>query len=342
MPTDMVTEKTPGLVIAGTILVDIIKTVPVYPEAGRLVQYLDMEQSCGGAVPNTAIDLAKLDPDFPVRVFGKVGNDEYGRFAINMMQSVGLDVSKMLTTDEAPTSFTDVINVRGGERTFFTLAGANAVLDVEDFDFNDLGASHLHLAYLLLLGALDKPDPEYGCRSARLLAAAKAAGIRTSIDLISEPSDRYKTAVLPALPYVDVLIINEIEASAITGIKIEGQPTKETLNAISEKLLALGVREKVILHCPAMGVVHDRENGFLAVPSLDLPRDYIVGTTGAGDAFCAGALYGLTHGYTDAELLRLASLTAAASLGAADAVGGMLPISELASLEKRFGRKPLI
>ena len=66
MPTDMATDKNPGIVIAGTILVDIIKTVPVYPEAGRLVQYLDMEQSCGGAVPNTAIDLAKIDPDFPV------------------------------------------------------------------------------------------------------------------------------------------------------------------------------------------------------------------------------------------------------------------------------------
>jgi sugar/nucleoside kinase (ribokinase family) len=103
-----------------------------------------MEQSCGGAVPNTAIDLAKLAPDFPVRVFGKVGDDEYGRFAIDMMASAGLDVSKMLITKTAPTSFTDVINVKGGERTFFTLAGANAELDVEDFDFEELGAPHLH------------------------------------------------------------------------------------------------------------------------------------------------------------------------------------------------------
>ena len=338
----MAKVKKPAIVVAGTILVDIIKTVPVYPEAGRLVQISDIEQSCGGAVPNTAIDLAKLDPDLPVRVFGKVGNDAYGRFAIDMMSSVGLDTTQMLTTELAPTSFTDVINVRGGERTFFTLAGANALLDVDDFDFAALGAPHLHLAYLLLLGALDKPDPEYGCRSARLLAAAKAAGIRTSVDLISEPSDRYKTAVLPALPYIDVLIINELEASAITGIPVGDTPTAEVLKRITEALLALGVREKVILHCPALGVLHDRERGFTAMPSLDLPRDYIVGTTGAGDAFCAGALYGLCKGYTDEELLRLASLTAAASLGAADAVGGMRPLAELAALEDRFGRKELL
>ena len=334
--------KKPAIVIAGTILVDIIKTVPVYPEAGRLVQISDIEQSCGGAVPNTAIDLAKLDPDFPVRVFGKVGNDEYGRFALDMMAGVGLDVSKMIVTEEAPTSFTDVINVRGGERTFFTLPGTNSVLDVDDFDLAGLEAPHLHLAYLLLLGALDKPDPEYGCRSARLLAAAKAAGIRTSVDLISEPSDRYKTAVLPALPYIDVLIINELEAAAITGISLEGGATAERLREITEALLALGVREKVVLHCPALGVVNDRKDGFTALPSLNLPKDYIVGTTGAGDAFCAGALYALTHGYSDEELLRLASLTAAASLGAADAVGGMRPLAELPTLEERFGRKELI
>ena len=338
----MAGAATPAIVVAGTILVDIIKTVPVYPEAGRLVQISDIEQSCGGAVPNTAIDLAKLDPELPVRVFGKVGNDAYGRFAIDMMQSVGLDTSCMLTTDLAPTSFTDVINVRGGERTFFTLAGANALLDVDDFDFATLGAPHLHLAYLLLLGALDKPDPEYGCRSARLLAAAKKAGIRTSVDLISEPSDRYKTAVIPALPYIDVLIINELEASAITGIPLGDAPSVAVLKKITEALLTLGVREKVILHCPAMGVANDRETGFVAVPSLNLPRDYIVGTTGAGDAFCAGALYGLCKGYDDTALLHLASLTAAASLGAADAVGGMRPLAELSVLEERFGRKELL
>ena len=335
-------KKTPpAIVIAGTILVDIIKTVPVYPEAGRLVQISEMEQSCGGALPNTAIDLAKLDPNWPVRVFGKVGNDEYGRFALDMMASVGLDISKMLVSDTAPTSFTDVINVKGGERTFFTLAGANAELDVEDFDFADLEAPHLHLAYLLLLDALDREDAEYGCRSARLLAAAKKAGIRTSVDLISEPSDRYKRAVLPALPYVDYLIINELEASAITGIPLGKNPTVEELRHATEALFSLGVREKVIIHCPKLGVAHDKGGAFTAVPSLDLPQDYIVGTTGAGDAFCAGALYALTHGYTDSELLRLASLTAAASLGAADAVGGMRPLAELAALEERYGRKEL-
>lgn len=335
-------REAPALLIAGTILVDILKTVPVYPEAGRLVQISAMEQSTGGSVPNTAINMAKLDPSYPIRVFGKVGNDAYGKFAIQKMTDAGLDTSKMLVTDEAPTSFTDVINVVGGERTFFTLAGSNAKLDVEDFDFDELGAKHLHLAYLLLLDALDQPDAEYGCRSARLLAEAKRAGLSTSIDLISEPSDRYKTAVLPALPYVDYLIINELEASSLTGIPLDKHPTVDALKKVTEALLALGVQKKVIIHCPKLGVVHDKENGFSAMASLNLPSDYIVGTTGAGDAFCAGSLYALMHGYTDEELLRLGSLTAAASLGAADAVGGMRPLAEISILEKLYGRKELV
>ncbi len=335
-------EKSPALLIAGTILVDILKTIPTYPEAGRLVQISAMEQSVGGAVPNTAIDIARLAPDFPVRVFGKVGDDDYGKFAVRTMHDAGLDTSRVLVSKTAPTSFTDVMYVKGGERTFFTMAGANAELDVEDFDFASLGARHLHLAYLLLLGALDRPDEEYGCRSARLLAKAKEAGLTTSIDLISEPSDRYKTAVLPALPYVDYLVINELEASALTGIPIGKSPSAEELHRLTQALLALGVQKKVIIHCPDLGVLDNKEGGFFALPSLNLPRNYIVGSTGAGDAFCAGSLYALLQGYSDTDILRLASLTAAASLGKADAVSGMLPLAELNALEARFGRKELL
>ena len=338
----MTADKAPALVLAGTILVDVIKTVPVYPEAGRLVKIGSLTQSVGGAVPNTGIDLRRMDPDFPVRAFGRIGDDAYGRYATAVMKDAGMDVSCLLSSSEAPTSFTDVMNVVGGERTFFTMPGAGALLDVDDFDFDVLAPSHLHLAYLLLMDALDAPDTDYGCRSARLLAKAKERGIRTSIDLVSESSDRYKTAVLPALPYVDVLIINEIEAAAITGLAIGKHPNAEELRALTEALLALGVRERVILHCPDLGVCHTKDGDFTALPSLSLPTDYIAGTTGAGDAFCAGALYALMHGYDDERLLRLGSLAAAASLRSADATGGMLPLEELWRLESLYERKELL
>ncbi len=328
------------LVIAGTILVDAIKTIPLYPEVGKLVQISSVSRSVGGAVPNTAIDIAKLDKDFKVTVFGKVGSDDYGSFVTAEMEKAGLDVSHLLVSDSAPTSFTDAMSILGGERTFFTLPGANAELDVDDFDFETLSPTHLHLGYLLLLDALDKKDEVYGSRAARLLAMAKERGITTSIDLISEPSDRYKSVVAPALPYVDYLIINEVEAAKIADVSLkDGSVDKETLQDISARLLDMGVQKKVILHCPMLGSCLDKSGSFTAVPSLDLPKGYIVGATGAGDAFCAGALYGLLHDYTDEEILSLGSLCAAANLSAADSVSGMRPLSELLELEKLYKRK---
>ncbi len=328
------------LVIAGTILVDAIKTIPLYPEVGKLVQISSVSHSVGGAVPNTAIDIAKLDKDFSVTVFGKIGKDDYGTFVKCEMEKAGLDVSHLLVSESAPTSFTDAMSILGGERTFFTLPGANAELDVDDFDFDALAPSHLHLGYLLLLDTLDRADTEYGSRAARLLAKAKERGITTSIDLISEPSDRYKSVVAPVLPYVDYLIVNEVEAAKIANIPLkDGSVDKKTLQDISTRILDMGVQKKVILHCPMLGSCLDRSGKFTAVPSLDLPKGYIVGATGAGDAFCAGALYGLLHGYTDEEILSLGSLCAAANLSCADSVSGMRPLNELFALEKLYKRK---
>ncbi len=327
-------------VIAGTILVDAIKTISVYPEAGKLCKIEGIEQSVGGAVPNTAINLAKLDPAFPVRVFGKVGDDDYGHFVVNKMKEAGLDTTFVLFDKTLPTSFTDVMSVKGGERTFFTMAGANATLTPKDFDLDALEPSHLHLAYLLLLDGMDAPDEEYGSAAARLLSQAVEKGIPTSIDLVSEVSDRYRRVVLPALPYVDYLIINEVEAGNLSETDLSS-PTPEKVRVAAERLIALGVRKKVILHCPTFGAALDRSGSYTVVPSLELPKGYIVGATGAGDTFCAGVLYGLCHGYGDEALLSLGSLCAAANLSAADSTGGMRELKEVLKLGEQYPRRVL-
>src|SRR5437867_10119043 len=107
-----------------------------------------------------------------------------------------------------------------GHRTFFHARGANALWRGEDLDFEKIKARIFHLGYLLLLDALDEPDAKFGTRAARLLAAAQDAGLKTSVDVVSEDSDRFTQIVTPALKHVDYCILNEIEAGKTTGFKI--------------------------------------------------------------------------------------------------------------------------
>jgi sugar/nucleoside kinase (ribokinase family) len=106
------------------------------------------------------------------------------------------------------------------------------------------------------------------------------------------------------------------------------------------KLKELGVRKKVIIHMPDRSLCCSDE-GLTIVPSYDLPKEAIVGTTGAGDAFCAGALYGIYRGKTDREILEFASAAAVAALSSSDATSGLRTEREILDHCKQYRRKEL-
>jgi sugar/nucleoside kinase (ribokinase family) len=74
--------------------------------------------------------------------------------------------------------------------------------------------------------------------------------------------------------------------------------------------------------------------------SLKLPDGFIVGTVGAGDAFCAGMLYGLHEGWAHPDCMRLGSACAAACLSEANASDGLRPLAAVRKLAKRFAERP--
>jgi sugar/nucleoside kinase (ribokinase family) len=213
------------------------------------------------------------------------------------------------------------MSIVGGQRTFFTYPGASADFGLSDMNFENFAADLLHLGYFLLLDKVDNGDGE------KILEKAKSAGIKTSIDLVSENSDRYKL-VIPCLKYTDNVIINESEAGKIADI----EPTRENLKAIAEKIMSYGIGERVIIHMPMLSVCLSKDGSYTELPSYKLPEDFIKGTTGAGDAFCAGALLGIYLGKTDKEILEIASKAAVGALSAADAVSGMKSLAELDEL----------
>ena len=336
------TENRIGIAIAGNILTDEVKIIESFPERGMLVNIIAMSRAVGGSVPNTLISLAKIDPTLPLAALGRRGNDEAGRYAEGEMQTCGVDTTGILVDPTAPTGFSDVMTLQGtGERTFFHHRGANARFVPEDIPLDTLTCRMLHVAYIHLLDGFDAPDGEYGTTLARFLKKAQERGVATSIDVVSSLGENFAPVVKAALPYTDNAIMNEIEACGVAGLPARDEAGKlilANIRATMEHLMACGVGQRVIVHCPEAGFCLSRNGDFTVVPSLKLPAGYIKGTVGAGDSFCAGCLYGIYHGFTDAEILEFASGAAACNLAAEDSVSGMKDAGYIRGLIGTYGK----
>lgn len=334
-----------GIAVAGSIIVDILNIIDKYPEKNMLANVLKISHAVGGCVSNTGIDLARIDPDLCVSAIGKVGNDENGRFVLSQMRKYGVNTEGVKIIEDAPTSTTNVMSEKtGGARTFFCCGGANSVFDVDDVDVDSLTCKIFHIGYILLLDALDAEDSEYGTRMARLLDKLSKKGIKTSIDVVSEDGERFREKILPALRQVDYVIMNEIECCRVTGLSPrneDGTVNIANIEKTMREFIKLGVREKVIIHCPEAGFCLDKSGDFVVVPSLSLPEGYIKGTVGAGDAYAAACLYGLYKDWDTVRILEFASAASACNLSAEDSVSGMRPASEIDKLCEEYPRRVL-
>ena len=339
------TENRIGIAVAGNILTDEVKIIESFPEKGMLVNITAMSRAVGGSVPNTLISLARIDPTLALSALGKRGNDEGGRYALGELEQNGIDTSGVLVTANHPTGFSDVMTLEGtGERTFFHNRGANAHFVPSDIQLSTLNCRMLHVAYIHLLDGFDAPDPDYGTTLARFLKAAQKAGILTSVDVVSSLGERFAEVVKAALPYTDNAIMNEIEACGVSGLPPrdgDGRLILANIRSTMEHLMACGVGQRVIVHCPEAGFCLSKDGTFTMVPSLKLPAGYIKGTVGAGDSFCAGCLYGIYNGFCDHDILEFASGAAACNLSATDSVSGMKDAEYIRELIGTYGKVEL-
>ena len=340
---DLLVDKKSGITVAGNMILDVVKSIDKYPEQGMLAYISSSKRAIGGCAPNTATDLAVIDSTLPVSVIGRVGDDEYGRFLVDKLRSKGIDVSDVIVSSGADTSFTDVMSLPTGERTFFNAKGANAIFAPEDIDITSLRCKIFHIGYILLLDKFDELDEEYGTAMARFLSGVSSMGIKTSVDVVSSSNaEEYETKILPVMPYTDYLIINETEICTIWGYdprKEDGSIDVDTVKLAMEKTMAAGVREKVIIHAKEACFCLDKSGEFTKLGSLKIPKELIAGSVGAGDAFCAGSLYGIYNGYSDMEILKFASESAACSLFADNSVDGMKNKKEIMKLGEKYERR---
>ena len=335
-----------GVLAGGNWIIDQVKMVDVYPQREQLANIRSQSQGTGGAPFNVLVDLARLKANIPLSAAGLVGKDALGEEILAICKKHGIDTKLLKSTPKASTSYTDVMTEIGnGRRTFFHNRGANALWDAADLNFKKTKARIFHLGYLLLLDALDAPDKIYGTKAARVLAAAQDAGLKTSVDVVSEDSDRFSKIVSPALKYVDYCILNEIEAGKTAGFKIRGADNKLDTVALKHAagaLLQMGVKEVVVIHFPEGAFARTRKGEDFWQSSLNLPAKYIAGSAGAGDAFCAGVLLGLHEEWELNRALLTGVCAAAASLSHPTCTGGMVELNSCLALAKKYRPRPAL
>lgn len=329
-----------GIIGAGNWIVDTTKIIDIYPAQDTLANIASEERNNGGGAFNVLVDLAKLGAEFPLHASGVIGSDPDGDWIISQCADHGINTSHLFRHATAPTSYTDVMTVRGtGRRTFFHQRGANRLFGPEHFSWEDMPGRILYLGYLLLLDTLDTLDSEKKSVASKILHTAGQRGFYRVVDLVSVERPDYSDIVNPSLPEIDLLICNELEASRVTGISVRTDAEDylpENLRQAGQILLDRGVRDWVAIHLPEGAYARSAKGDEVWQGSVRLPTDQIVGAAGAGDAFAAGLLYGLHEAWEMRRSLLLGVCTAAASLRSATTSGSVLSRDECLALGEEF------
>ncbi|MFP4014114.1 MAG: adenosine kinase [Chitinispirillaceae bacterium] len=229
----------------------------------------------GGSACNTIVGIGKLGGN--ARFIGKRGGDELGqRFEQSLLSS---NVEPVLLSSTSPTGHVLSIITPDAQRSMLTYLGASSETLPEEITkehFEDTVLVHIE-GYLLFNPQLLKTS----------LKAAKNAGAFISLDLASFTIVEQSRELLEEITrdYVDILIANEDEAAAFTGYKTEAEAIAAMAAKSKIAVMKLGKRGSLIAHG---GIVHEiTAHG----------SGKAVDTTGAGDLWAAGFLYGLVKGY---------------------------------------------
>lgn len=333
--------KREGIIAAGNWIVDHIKVIDTYPDQDALSFILEHSQSNGGGPYNLLKDLFSLGAVFPLKASGLVGDDNDGEWIIEDCIKSGIDVSGLIKTQSASTSYTDAMSVKStGRRTFFHHEGANALLKERDVNLSLQGIKYFYLGYLLLLESLDGIRENGKTGASELLAKATDEGYFNIVDLVSAQLGNYKKVIIPSLPEIDVLFLNEFEAGSLLDLEVRENDLKSLIEA-ARCVLDLGVRNSVILHS-SYGAVGVSSSGEMAYQgSVQLPNEMIKGAAGAGDAFAAGFIMGMNKSKPLKESILYGICSAASCLLDPTTSGGVMQMEDCLKLGKKYGFREL-
>jgi sugar/nucleoside kinase (ribokinase family) len=332
-----------GVLCVGTITVDYAKKIDHIPALETLVMIDEISKSTGGPGLNLAFDLKLLDPSLPVEAIGPIGADGDGQYVINQAKKYSVEFSRHQEIPNLLTAFTDALTLNSdGKRTFLFHSGVCRKFDLSKIDLTQSKAKILHIGSPGLHEKADAFDQNGDSQWVKLLRRAKELGMETNAEMVQLDADIQRKFILPCLPYLDMLIINESEAGALVGLETKVTSADSgvdwnTLEEIGRKLIAAGVLQVAVIHTPAGALAFTREGKVVRQGSVKVPTSLIKGTTGAGDAFASGFIYGHHEGWSIEESLKLGVAAAAQNIQSSATSEGIAPYAQTLKLAEKFG-----
>ena len=273
----------------GMTLIDADQATSLYEAMGPA------REISGGSAANTLAGLAALGAQ--CAFVGQVADDQLGNVFAHDIRAVGIDFDTPSREGEPPTARCLIFVTPDGQRTMNTFLGASQYLPASALDEEAIGGAQI----LYLEGYLwDPEEPRAAMR--RAIESARGAGRKVAFTLsdafvIDRYGDDFRALIDDGL--IDILFCNEVELASITGV--EGFDA--ALDALSPKVPVLvATRSEKGAVCVTGG-----KRAEVAAE----PVDKVVDTTGAGDLFAAGFLYGHVRDEDPARCLRRGAIAAA-------------------------------
>ena len=285
---DAMIEKI-GVVPGSMSLIDETRAHEIYEMMGPATEM------SGGSVANTIAGFANLGGR--AAYIGRVRDDQLGEIFNHDMRSLGVDIRLEPSPDGAPTARSHVMITADGQRTMNTYLGACTELGVADITPESFGKPK---AVLIEGYVWDIAEGPALARKAMELAAGSKTRVALSLSdsfCVERHKESYEEAVRSG---VDIVIADEDEINALMGTA----EFDDTLEAIR------GYDNLFVITRSEQGSVIVRPGEQHVQPAT--PVETLIDTTGAGDAYCAGFLYGWVHDKSLAECARAGTLCATA------------------------------
>lgn len=310
------------IVVVGELNADLILSGDVQPIFGQVEKLIDdAALSVGSSSAIFACGAARLG--LSVAFIGKIGEDEFGRFMLREMNERGIDTTGVVIDKEIKTGLSVILS-QGSDRAILTYPGSIPLLRLQEVDQDILSQGrHLHLGGYFMLDRL-RPEVPALFRSAHL------AGLTVSMDTNYDPIEKWDGGLSHALGEVDLFLPNEVEAcavasaiaSAIASAKARTSDIKQALEILARRVPTVAVK------LGERGAI--AKTGTEIALASPLPVN-VVDTTGAGDSFDAGFIYGYLNEWDLERSLRLACICGSLSTRQAGGIAAQPKIEEAVS-----------